>query len=267
MVVEGLYAELYHRKVVTLDEVHQASEKLTGKTLSRQYVGVKYLDRLIRSGKLVRIRRGLYATSPPGGGVAVDKLLLASKIRERGFLGYHSALEFYGCAYSALSEAYVCVEPKDRFNGFSFGGFAFKPVYVDDADFEVMERDYQAGKVRVPGRERLLVDCVSRPKYAGGWEECLKSLEGLGGVDFARVAELLEGGYGGQVAVRRTGLVLELLRASSAFYRHLSEETLVRVERLVGPGRMYLNRGEPGRLAKRWGLIVPEGFAGLLRAV
>lgn len=91
--------------------------------------------------------------------------------------------------------------------------------------------------------------------------------EGLGGLDFERLVNILEGGYGGQTAIRRAGLVLEILRGSSVFYRHLQEEALTRVERLVEGGRRYLTPRSGGHLVKRWGLIVPDDFPGLLRAV
>lgn len=265
--MEELYSALYQRRVFSLDEAVEAAEKLTGRRSVRPYVSSKYLNGLVEDGKLERVRQGLYVVVPPGGGVVVDKLLLASKIRRNGFLGFHTALEFYGCAYSAMREAYVCVAARDRFRGFLYAGFSFRPVYVGDAGFEVVEVEYQGQPVRIESRERLFIDCVSRPKYAGGWEECLKSLEGLGGLDFDRLVGMLGGGYGGQTSVRRAGLVLEMLRGSSVFYRHLPEDALDRVEGLVSRGYRYLVPGGGGRLVKRWRLIVPEGFSGLLRAV
>jgi predicted transcriptional regulator of viral defense system len=267
LTVERLYADLYGRQVFTLDEAVEAAEKLTDRALSRPYVSSKYLNPLVKSGKLARARHGLFVVASPGNEPIVDKLLLASKIRKNGFLGFHSALEFYGCAYSATSEAYVCVEPNDRFRGFSFGGYSFKPVFVEDAGFEVVQLEYRGQPTRVSGKERLFLDCISRPKYAGGWEECLKSLEGLGGIDFERLLNILEGGYGGQSVARRAGLVLEMLRGSSVFYRHLTEDVLTGIEKLVGGGRNYLIPGRRGRLVKRWGLIVPDDFQTLLTAV
>ena len=265
--MENLYAELYTKRIFTLNEAIQTAQKLTSEKHTRSYISSKYLNPLVKSGKLVKPRRGLFIAAPPSGEYSVDKLLLASKIRENGFLGFHSALEYYGCAYSATNEAYICVEPRHRFKDFSFDGYSFKPVYVKDAGFEVTQHEYRGHQIRVSGRERLLLDCVSRPKYAGGWEECLKSLEGLGGLDFERLANILEGGYGGQTVIRRAGLVLEILRGSSVFYRHLQEEALTRVERLVEGGRRYLTPRSEGHLVKRWGLIVPDDFRGFLRAV
>lgn len=267
MTVEKLYIDLYAKKVFTLDEVVEAAERFTQRNLNRSYVSSKYLDLLVKNGKFARVRHGLFVAASPDGKPIVDKLLLASKIRKKGYLGFHSALEFYGCAYSATNNSYVCVESKDRFRGFSFSGYSFRPVYVENSGFEVVQLEYQDHLIRVSGKERLFLDCVSRPKYAEGWEECLKSLEGLGGLDFEKLLDILKDGYGGQSTVRRAGLVLEMLRNSSIYYKHLPENVLTNIERLVGEGRKYLMPGRGGSLVKRWSLIVPDDYRGLLTAV
>jgi predicted transcriptional regulator of viral defense system len=267
MSVDKLYSDLYAKKVFTLDEVVEALEKLTQRNLSRSYINSQYLDSMIKNKKFARARHGLFVAMSPNGMPEVDKLLLASKVRKRGFLGFHSALEFYGCAYSATNNSYLCVEANDRFNAFKFGGYSFKPVYVKNSNFEVVQQEYQGHLIRVSGKERLFLDSISRPKYAEGWEECLKSLEGLGGLDFEKLYSILYKGYGGQTAVRRAGFVLELLRESSVYYQHLSENILTSIESLVGKGKKYIIPGKGGRLVKRWGLIIPNNFRGLLTAV
>jgi predicted transcriptional regulator of viral defense system len=267
MVAEELYSTLYPRRIFTLDEAIKVAQGLTEKKLDRPYVSSKYLDSLLKVGKLERVRKGLYVVVSPGGEVTVDKLLVASKIREEGFLGFHAALEYYGCAYSATREAYICVRHSDRFQEIHYRGLIFKPVYVEDVEFEVIKAEYLGHTIRVAGKERLFIDCVSKPKYAGGWEECLKSLEGLGGLDFVQLISILEAGYGGQTAVRRVGLVLEMLKEASVFYRHLPDAELGRVESQVSKGNRYLVTGEGGRLNSRWRLIVPEGFSSLLIGV
>ena len=265
--MEKLYTDLYAKKVFTLDEVVEAAERFTQRNLNRSYVSSKYLDLLVKNGKFERVRHGLFVVVSPDGKPIVDKLLLASKIRKKGYLGFHSALEFYGCAYSATNNSYVCVESKDRFRRFSFSGYSFRPVFVENSGFEVVQLEYQDHIIRVSGKERLFLDCISRPKYAEGWEECLKSLEGLGGLDLDKLYNLLKDGYGGQSTVRRAGLVLEMLRGSSVYYNHLSDNVLTNIEKLVGKGRKYLIPERGGHLVKRWGLIVPDNFQGLLTAV
>jgi len=52
----------------------------------------------------------------------------------------------------------------------------------------VEEKYYQGGKVRVSSKERTFIECINRIQYAGGWEECVKSLESLGGLNMEKLS-------------------------------------------------------------------------------
>jgi predicted transcriptional regulator of viral defense system len=93
--------------------------------------------------KLQRIRKGLYIVlSPvekPERHVA-DKLLIASKTRVEYYLGFHTALEYYGCASSFCNEAYICMKEKDRFDPFQYKRSSFRPVFIEDIPLGVEEK-------------------------------------------------------------------------------------------------------------------------------
>ena len=249
------------------DEIVDLAAKLTGRRADASYVYGKYVQRLLEKGRLRRVRRGLYvALSPIEDEPFVDKLLVASKVRSEYFLGFHTALEFYGSAYSVHNDAYICVKPENRFEPFEFAGMRFKPVFVEDVDFGVEEKEYRGHALRVSSKERTFIDCLDRVEYAGGWEECLKSLQSLGGLDFEKTAELAVE-YGSEALLRRVGLVLELLRGRSIFYEHLPEEVLMKLEDRISGQPRYLVVGVSGALNVRWRLYVPEGFEENLRGV
>ena len=53
-------------------------------------------------GRVVRVRRGLYAVIPPGADTdlySVDPFLVAAKLTKDSVLSHHTALEFHGKAY------------------------------------------------------------------------------------------------------------------------------------------------------------------------
>ena len=57
----------------------------------------------LRAGNLRRIARGVFASVPKHADAAtwsVDHFLAASRLRHRGAIAYHSALELHGCAYT-----------------------------------------------------------------------------------------------------------------------------------------------------------------------
>lgn len=257
---DALYAEMLKKKVMRYDEIVSLTQELFEHHYNSSYIYSKYLRRMVGRGQLKRVRRGLYvALSPVEDEPSVDKLLIASKIRSEYFLGYHTALEFYGCAYSAQNEAYICVRPEKRFDPFEFRQFRFRPVRVHDINTEVEKKNYRGHILCVSGRERTFIDCLDKVEYAGGWEEALKSLQNLGGLDFEKI-EGLTIEADSDILLRKVGIVLELLKDRSMFYEHLHDEILVRLAETVSEQTRYLIRGVPGSLNPRWRLYIPEGF-------
>ena len=62
------------------------------------------LSQHVKAGNIKRIARGLYASVPKHADPAtwwVDRFLLASRLRPDAVIGYHSALELHGYAYTA----------------------------------------------------------------------------------------------------------------------------------------------------------------------
>jgi len=94
-------------KVVSFNDIVKKAAGIIEATPNRRYIYRKYVKRLITSGKLQRIRKGLYIVLSPleeQEGYVTDKLLIASKIRNKYYLGFHTALEYYGCASSFYNE-------------------------------------------------------------------------------------------------------------------------------------------------------------------
>ena len=149
---ESLYNALLPMKVVSFNDIVEKASSIIETTPNRGYIYRKYVKRLIESGKLQRIRRGLYTVLSPleePKRHIVDKLLIASKIKDEYYLGFHTALEYYGCASSFYNEAYICVKVKDRFDPFEYKRFSFKPVFVEDTTIGVEEKHYQGSIIKV----------------------------------------------------------------------------------------------------------------------
>jgi len=256
-------------KIVRFDDIVQQASKIVEGSANRRYVYRKYVKRLVDNGKLVPIRKGLYAVMSPFEEKETyepDKLLIASKIREKYYLGFHTALEYYGCAYSVLNEAYVCVQSSERFNPFNHKRLIFKPVFVKDTTKQVLEKTYRNSPVRVSSKERTFTECLDRPLYAGGWEECIKSLENLSGIDTEELVNLTLG-QARKGLTRRIGYVLELLRNMSPFYEHINDTTLIKLKAEIKGPPQYLVRGAKSSLNREWNLYIPEDFEEKLRGI
>lgn len=265
---EKIYLELLSLKVVTFDEVVAAVEKIIGPRDPR-YIHLKYVKRLSQEGKLQRIRRGLYAVIPPlvdKEKYVPDKFLIASKLRNDYYLGYHTALEFYGSAYSHFNEVYIAIKKKGRFDPFQYKNLKFKPVFVQDTNSGVEEKEYLGHSIRVSSKERTFIDSLDRVEYAGGWEESLKSLQGLGGLNFDNLFKILLS-YNNEFLIRKVGFVLNILRDTSVFYEHFSDKMLNRLHERIGKSPRYLTGEGPFVYDQRWRLYVPKNFGYKLRGI
>ncbi|HLE74640.1 MAG TPA: type IV toxin-antitoxin system AbiEi family antitoxin [Candidatus Bathyarchaeia archaeon] len=266
---EALYKALLPMRIVSFDNIVEKASDIIEADQSRRYIYRKYVDRLIKMGKLQPIRKELYAVLSPFETPEkheVDKLLIASKIRQKYYLGFHTALEYYGCASSLLNEAYICVQAKDRFDPFQYKRLNFKPVFVTDITSEIVEKPYHQTILKVSSKERTFIECIDRIRYAGGWEESIKSLEGLGGLSFEKLLHLTLK-QGRESLNRRVGYVLELLKNRSPFYEHLNEKLLNKIAEKTNRSPQYLICGKKGPLNKRWNLYIPEDFEEKLRGI
>ena len=259
---DKIYRALLPLRVATFGEIVAVARAQNLSEASPKYIFTKYIDKLIREGKLCRIQKGIYGVLEPLGDPAryiPDKFLVGAKLRKGGFLGYHTALELHGCAYSAFyNTVYVCVRRGERFDPFSFRGLEFRPVFVQDTKGTEMVK-YAGQEIGVADKERTFLDCLSKPSYAGGWEECLKSLQALEGLNFERLLVYLSE-RGNKFLLRKVGFALELLKKNSVFYGHLEDAQLDELRRRARGPPSYIEPAERGKLNKDWLLYVPEGF-------
>lgn len=233
------------------------SSERTPQDLLRYYVD---------QGHLVRVRRGLYAVVPPGADPAtlqIDAYLLASKMAEDAVLGYHTALELHGVAYSS-SDRLLYLTRRET-TPVTFRGLSFRSVLVpkalrdrDEDQTEVTVVDRSGLDVRVTTLERTLVDTLDRLDLGGGWEEVWRSLESVSYYDLTRVVDyaLL---LGNKTTVAKVGFFLDQHRdALSVEHQHLD-----RLQEHIPRQPHYLkgSRDAPNVLLSRWHIVVPESVA------
>jgi predicted transcriptional regulator of viral defense system len=220
------------------------------------------LIRHAAAGKILHVRRGLYAAVPAGatpGTFQVDPFLLATKLAPDAAVAYHAALQFRGKAYSVWHRFAVLTRSHLRslnFQGSEFFGVHPRRAFDGRPDLGggVVTEAHAGGTVRVTTFERTLVDVLDAPDLGGGWEEIWRSLEMVEYFDLsavvARTREL-----GSQLAAARVGFFLEQHREAL-----FVEDHHLKALREQAPRQpRYLDRRrESGRLVKPWNLVVPE---------
>ena len=228
----------------------------------RRYTTQNILAQHVRAARLVRVRRGLYATVPRGvrpEKAVVDPYLVATKLAADAVVAYHTALRFHGKAYSA-SQRYNYVTRR-RARPLRFRQTQFIPVQLpaplrqlSDAGGGILERPHGGGQVRVTTLERTLVDVLDVPERGGGWEELWRSLETVEFFDLDAVVEYALK-LRSALTVARVGFFLEQHRE-----KLMVEERHLEPLRAHAPAQpRYLDRRrEPGKLVPKWNLVVPE---------
>lgn len=217
-----------------------------------------------RLGRIVPVRRGLYASVPPGVDAATfsaDPHLVASRLAPDAVLGYHTALEVHGVAYSAHTRV-VFVTEGPAGGAFTWRGTEFQRVRHPAALRRAGRTAAGTGTVdrsglslRVTTLERTVVDVLDRLDLGGGWEEVWRSLESVEYLDLDEVVQyalLLDNA----TTVAKVGLLLEQRRDALS----VSEGDLDLLRARAPRGRHYLDRTarERGRLVPGWNLVVPE---------
>jgi predicted transcriptional regulator of viral defense system len=246
--------------VFTMDEF---TEYLT----SRREVGARTEESLLahfrRTGRVIRVRRGLYATVPPGASASsypIDPFLIAAKLTLDAVLSHHTALEYHGRAYSIQERfTYSTAHPLTpfEFRSHSFKGTKFPEALMraGEEQFGVLRSERAGMDLRVTSLERTLVDVLNRPDLSGSWEEIWRSLESVEFFDLDKVvayALLLDNA----TTASKVGFFLEQHRESLMVEEHHLKP--LRDRRPRQPH--YLDRGkrQSGVLVSEWKLVVPK---------
>ena len=162
-----------------------------------------HMASMVRSGKVVKIRNGLYAQIDNLGVPLTTKFEIASKINDESFVSHHSALEYYGVANQVFNT--LTVGSKRKFNDFSFDDVDYTRQAVKD--YTQVIYIVTAG-VRIATLERAVVDCIDNIDLGGGIDELLNALEQIRVLDENRLAEILQA-YNKVILYQKVGFILE----------------------------------------------------------
>ena len=217
----------------------------------------------VRTGHLLKLRRGLYAAVSAGSDpktCPVDPYLVASRLTGDAVLAYHSALELCGKAHSVFREFYFltgCTARPFRFRGQRFRAVAFPRKLIREGRerFGVETRDRAGLDVAITGLERTLVDLLDRPALGGGVEEIWRS---LGAVEFFDLDAVIEYALllGNATTIAKVGFFLESHRERLMVDDH--HLACLHARRPRQPHYFAGRTLGEGRLVAGWNLVVPE---------
>ena len=251
---------LSQHPVFTLEELdHFLAEKGSTNRMTRNSLLSYYRSQ----GRIITVRRGLYIVTPFGVSPEtnpIDPYLLTAKMTKDAVLAYHTALEFYGKAYSVFDRFYYVSERKSL--PLRFRSYEFLCVLMPQAlrvkggeDFGVNQTERSGVDLRVTSLERTLVDVLDRPDLSGSWEEIWRSLES---VEFFDLDKMIDYALflGNATTMAKVGFFLEQHREALM----VDDAYLNRLRNLRPRQPHYMERSHRrnGLLIPGWNLVVPK---------
>lgn len=213
-------------------------------------------------GRILPIRRGLYASVPPGRDpttYAIDSYLVAAKMADDAALAYHTALEYHGKAYSNYTRmAYVSDNrsPLTEFRGNEYVSVSHPSALRSSGKtmFAVDVNHREGVIVRVTNLERTFVDVLDRPHISGSWEEIWRSLEMIEFFDLEQVVQYVEL-LGHATTSAKVGFYLHQHRDGLM----VDDKTFTVLKTMIPKQPHYIDRSARTgcRLVSEWNLLVP----------
>lgn len=216
----------------------------------------------VKTGRIKPIRRKLYAVIPPGESsdtLLVDAYLIAGKATEDAILGYHTALELMGLAYSTFGQFIYLTEQKSK--PFEYQGQWFQSVSMPTvlrekgkSTFGVDVIRRQGIKLQVTNVARTFVDVLDRVELSGGWEEVCRSIANIAVLNVDEVVEyclLLENAR----LAAKVGYFLSLREGAFA----VSQKQLAPLLEVKPKVPQYVSKQgrEKVQLVKQWNIFLP----------
>ncbi len=217
----------------------------------------------VKMGRLIIVKRGLYSVVPQGldpEKFIPDPYLVASRMTSDAVLVHHTAIEFYGRAYSVFSRFTYQTSKSPK--TVTFRGTSYQPVKTPAAlrrkkadEFGVKTHHLRGLNIKVATLERTLVDVMDKPKYSGSWEEKWRSLEM---VEYFALDQVLD--YvkllGNATTAAKVGFFLEQHKEELM----VSDEYLDELRLLRPKQPHYLDRRSNKKASwlPAWNLMVPD---------
>lgn len=137
------------------------------------------LSKLSKSKKILRLERGKYLIIPPeawkSGDYLEQGIILASSLISPYYLSFWTALNYYGYTEQPSQTIFIaCQRSRPDLN---IKGLKFRFVKINIARFFGYESVWIGDqKVNIASREKLMLDCLTQPKYCGEIAEVAKGL-------------------------------------------------------------------------------------------
>ena len=214
------------------------------------------LSTLVKRGWLQRIEKGKYLIMPFEAGREREwtehEFIIASSLIEPNYIGFRSALNYYGYTEQISRTVYVASPRRKSKSSWEISGVNYRLVNMPARKFFGFKQIPIDGyKINISEPEKTIVDCLDQVRYCGGIPDIVKALwYGRDELDFTKMAEYSRR-TGNRAASQRLGYMIEML----GFIADKAVENLLQnISTRYAP---LDTLSEPkGKYIKRWKVIV-----------
>ncbi len=225
-------------------------------TLDCTYVNARKIsNRLVKKKWIIPVTRGKYLIVPLSAGIEAKytehEFIIASNFVEHYYIGYWSALNFYGFTEQTPFTVFIAstkqlkrrriLDADCRFvklNRRKF--FGFEKVLISNSP------------VNISNKEKTIADALDHPEYCGGISEVAKCLwNSRNEISLKKVVKYSLK-MGNSTILKRLGYLFELLKIEAP------EKTMDSIKKGIGKGYSPLDTMgvKKGKYVSRWNLIL-----------
>ena len=139
------------------------------------------LSRLEQQGRIERIEKGKYIVIPLGsekGKYTLNEFTLGDLVIDPCIIAYWSALHHHGLTEQIPLTVFIQTTSRKKKRDFKIFGIPYKIIRVKPEKIFGTEKLWlDETEVIITNKEKTIVDCLDKPKYAGGIIEVAKGLQ------------------------------------------------------------------------------------------
>ena len=231
--------------IFAVDDVLQIS----GRPRKEAY---RLLEKLVRSGQLYRIEKGKYCRHN-----FRDEKVIGSFLVKDGAIAYWSAMQHHGMTEQISNIIYV--QTAMRKKELTAFGVKYRFVTVIQSRMTgILNEGFGNHRYRVTDREKTIVDCFDKPRYAGAYGDLIGALSTAENLDVDKLIEYCKV-VSNSAAIKRLGFWLDQLSHPCADdFREFARQNLSTTYSLLDPTGI-----KKGRYSKEWYLhlnVEPDKF-------
>lgn len=170
--------------------------------LSDNYIN-QGLNRLIESGLLKRIEKGIYCRHNFS-----DELIIGSFLIKNGGIAYWSALNFHGLTEQIPNTVFVQTNQWKKSKMIFEVQYKFAQVNEKKV-FGYKTEGYGNHKFNVTDIEKTIIDSFDQPEYSGGYPEIIKAFNNAH-IDQSKLIRYCKA-FGNRTIIKRLAYLTELL--------------------------------------------------------